>query len=337
MLESMQPIKVLEGIAPDAIPAAVLTSPVPLVLKGLVKSWPIVRAADQSARVGFDYLCQFYNGEPVNTAIGYSSNTGAIFYNQEFTGFAYERARSSLTGVYDNINNLQASGSARAYYVDSAPVDFCVPGFRAENDLNLGSFTPRVSLWMGNKTIVSAHHDIPDNIACVVIGRRRFVLFPPAQLKNLYIGPLDFNPAGPAISMVDLHNPDFEKYPRYREALAHAQIAELEPGDAIYIPSMWWHHVEGLMPFNLMVNYWWTAFPSYLGSPQDAFTHALMNIRSLPEDERAHWKNLFDYYIFDSNPDNTAHIPQEKLGVLGELDEMAARRLRSQLLNRLNR
>lgn len=124
MLESMQPIKVLEGIAPDAIPAAVLTSPVPLVLKGLVKSWPIVRAADQSARVGFDYLCQFYNGEPVNTAIGDSSNTGAIFYNQEFTGFAYERARSSLTGVYDNINNLQASGSARAYYVDSAPVDF---------------------------------------------------------------------------------------------------------------------------------------------------------------------------------------------------------------------
>ncbi|WP_394984782.1 cupin-like domain-containing protein [Cellvibrio sp.] len=333
----MQPIKILEGVAPDAIPQSVLVSPVPLVLKGLVKTWPIVRAAEQSARAGFDYLCQFYNGELVNTAIGDANNAGAIFYNQDFTGFAYERARSLLTGVYDNIHNLQASGSARAYYVDSAPVDFCVPGFRAHNDINLAPFAPRVSLWMGNKTIVSAHHDIPDNIACVVMGRRRFVLFPPAQLKNLYIGPLDFNPAGPAISMVDLHNPDFEKYPRYREALAHAQIAELEPGDAIYIPSMWWHHVEGLMPFNLMVNYWWTAFPSYLGSPQDAFTHALMNIRSLPADERAHWKNLFDHYIFDSNPDNTAHIPQEKLGVLGEVDEMAARRIRSQLLNRLNR
>lgn len=337
MLESMQAIKVLEGIAPDAIPEAVLQSPVPLVLKGLVNTWPIVQASAQSARAGFDYLCQFYNGEPVNTAIGDENNRGAIFYNQDFTGFAYERLRSSLTSVYDNISNLHSGGSARAYYVDSAPVDFCVPGLRARNDLGLAQYNPRVSLWMGNKTIVSAHHDVPDNIACVVIGKRRFVLFPPEQLENLYIGPLDFNPAGPAISMVDLHNPDFEKYPRYRTALAHAQIAELEPGDAIYIPSMWWHHVEGLMPFNLMVNYWWTAFPSYVGSPQDAFTHALLNIRSLPADERAHWKNLFDYYIFSADENNLGHIPKEKLGILGDMDEMTARRLRSQLLNRLNR
>lgn len=337
MLESLQPIKIIDGISPNAIPDRVLSSTVPLVLKGLVKDWPIVQAAQTSAKAGFDYLCQFYNGELVNTAIGDEQNTGAIFYNQDMSGFAYERARSSLNSVYDNINNLHSSGSARAYYVDSAPVNSCVPGFRTHNDLSLGQFNPRVSLWMGNKTIVSAHYDIPDNIACVVIGKRRFVLFPPEQLKNLYIGPLDFNPAGPAISLVDLHNPDFEKFPRYREALTHAQIAELEPGDAIYIPGMWWHHVEGLMPFNLMVNYWWTAFSNYLGSPQDAFTHALMNIRSLPADERQHWKTLFDYYIFDADPDTTAHIPREKLGILGDMDEMTARRLRSQLLNRLNR
>lgn len=337
MLQSLQTIKTIEGVTADAIPDSVLTSVVPLVLKGLVKQWPIVQAAQDSAQAGFEYLCQFYNGELVNTAIGDENNNGAIFYNQDFTGFAYERARSSLTNVYENINRLHANGSQRAYYVDSALVNACVPGFRAHNDLNLGQFNPRVSVWMGNRTIVSAHHDIPDNIACVVIGKRRFVVFPPDQLQNLYIGPLDFNPAGPAISLVDLHNPDFEKFPRYREALAHAQIAELEPGDAIYIPSMWWHHVEGLMPFNVMVNYWWTAFPNYLGSPQDAFTHALMNIRSLPADERQHWKNLFDYYIFDANPEDTAHIPQGKLGVLGDIDETAARRLRSQLLNRLNR
>lgn len=337
MLERFIAIKVLDDISPDAIPSAVLESSVPLVLKGLVKNWPIVKAAEQSDEAAYDYLCQFYNGETVSTAIGDSENTGAIFYNQDFSGFSHERVRSSLTSVYNNIKNLHASGSSRAYYVDSTPVDACVPGFRAHNDLHLGSFSPRVSLWMGNKTIVSAHHDVPDNIACVVVGKRRFVLFPPDQLKNLYIGPLDFNPASQAISMVDFNNPDFEKFPRYREALTHAQIAELDSGDAIYIPSMWWHHVEGLMPFNLMVNYWWTGFPSYLGSPQDVFTHALMNIRSLPADERAHWKNMFDHYIFDSNSDNTAHIPQEKMGVLGEIDEMAARRIRSQLLNRLNR
>jgi len=337
MLERFTPITILDDIAPDAIPAAVLESPVPLVLKGLVKNWPIVKAAEQSDEACYSYLCQFYNGELVNTAIGDIDNKGAIFYNQDFSGFSYERVRSSLGSFYSNIKNLHASGSSRVYYVDSAPVDMYLPGFSAHNNLDLGPFTPRVSLWMGNKTIVSAHHDVPDNIACVVAGKRRFILFPPDQLKNLYIGPLDFNPAGQAISMVDLNNPDFEKYPRYREALAHAQVAELESGDAIYIPSMWWHHVEGLKPFNLMVNYWWTGFPSYLGSPQDAFTHSLMNIRSLPADERQHWKNLFDHYIFDSSPENFAHIPQEKLGILEDVDETAARRLRSQLLNRLNR
>src|SRR5206468_367295 len=82
---------------------------------------------------------------------------------------------------------------------------------------------------------------------------RRFTLFPPEQLQNLYVGPLDFNPAGQAISLVDHAAPDLERFPRYAEALQHAQVAELEAGDAIFIPSMWWHAVEALAPFNALV------------------------------------------------------------------------------------
>ncbi|HSC68680.1 MAG TPA: cupin-like domain-containing protein [Cellvibrio sp.] len=320
-----------------AIPDFVFSSSKPLLLKGLVKHWPVVIEAQTSPESAYRYICQFYNRELVNTAVGNSENDGAIFYNSDFTGFSYQRQRTYLDEVLQHIRRLEQAGSAQAYYVDSAPVDFCLPGFRAHNDLNLGEFKPRVSVWMGNKTRVSAHYDIPDNIACVVTGKRRFTVFPPEQLPNLYVGPLDFNPAGPAISMVDLHQPDLEKFPRFRTALEQAQVAELEAGDAIYIPSMWWHHVEGLAPFNMLINYWWTAFPTYLGSPQDAFHYALMNIKSLPEDERKSWKAIFDYYIFDAQPENFAHIPPEKLGLLGALDENAIRRLRSQLLNRLNR
>jgi quercetin dioxygenase-like cupin family protein len=36
-----------------------------------------------------------------------------------------------------------------------------------------------------------------------------------------------------------------------------AMEAELSPGDAIFIPMGWFHHVEALERFNVLVNYWW--------------------------------------------------------------------------------
>ena len=98
--------------------------------------------------------------------------------------------------------------------------------------------------------------------------------------------------------MVDLRCPDFEAFPRFREALKTAQVAELDPGDAIFIPSMWWHQVEALAPFNVLVNYWWRDTPRFLAQPQDALNHALLAIRDLPEDEKKLWRQMFDYYVF---------------------------------------
>lgn len=330
-------VKIIEGCTYNSIPDFVFAASEPLILKGLVDQWPVVVEAKKSPDAAYQYICGFYNDELVNTAIGNSDNDGAIFYNDDLSGFTYQRQRTRLDSVLAQIRLLERAGSAQAYYVDSAPVEFCMPGFRTDNDLHLGEFKPRVSIWMGNKTRVSAHYDIPDNIACVITGKRRFTVFPPEQLPNLYIGPLDFNPAGPAISMVDVNNPDFAKFPRFSTALEHALVAELDVGDAIYIPSMWWHHVEGLDAFNMLINYWWTAFPAHFGSPQDAFNHALINIKSLPEDERKSWKAIFDYYIFDANPESFAHIPESRLGLLGKVDESALRRIRAQLLNSLNR
>ncbi len=101
----------------------------------------------------------------------------------------------------------------------------------------------RPRLWLGNAFLTPAHIDELDNLACVVAGRRRFTLFPPEQVRNLYIGLLDSTPAGAPVSMVSLKAPDFERYPR-REALAASRVTELEPGDALFIPAVWWHHVE---------------------------------------------------------------------------------------------
>jgi hypothetical protein len=171
----------------------------------------------------------------------------------------------------------------------------------------------------------------------VVAGRRRFTLFPPEQLANLYVGPLDFAPAGQAISLVDLENPDLDRFPRFAEALVHAQSAELQPGDIIYIPSMWWHHVQGLESLNVLINHWWRDAPDHAGPPLDVLLHALLNLRDLPVEQRRAWAGLFDHYVFNPSQETAAHIPLARRGVVGELDDDAARRIRAQLRASLNR
>ncbi|AGH44341.1 cupin-like domain-containing protein [Paraglaciecola psychrophila] len=84
---------------------------------------------------------------------------------------------------------------------------------------------------------VAPHFDEASNIAVVAAGKRRFTFFPPEQIKNLYIGPLDFTPSGQPISLVNLRDPDLKRFPRYEEAYKNAMSVELNPGDAIYIPS----------------------------------------------------------------------------------------------------
>ena len=84
---------------------------------------------------------------------------------------------------------------------------------------------------------------------------------PADQFRNLYLGPIDNTPAGRAVSMVDLAAPDLATYPRFADAMASALVADLEPGDALYIPSLWYHHVEASAPFNVLINYWWRDTP----------------------------------------------------------------------------
>jgi len=139
------------------------------------------------------------------------------------------------------------------------------------------------------------------------------------------------------MSLVQLHAPDFARFPRFRAALAQARSAELGPGDAMFIPPLWWHNVESLDALNVLVNYWWHASGAPLGSVSgyDSLLHAILNIRELPEPARAAWRALFEHYVFGSQEAVTAHIPEPRRGVLGRLAPADAERLQAQLAQRL--
>lgn len=337
MLSIKKKIKVIEGCRPDAIPEQVLTSAEPVVLKGLVAHWPLVKAGQESIIAADSYIRQFYSDVPVMAYCGEPNINGRIFYNSDLTGFNYKAVDVKLDAILDKLLQHLDDELPPTFYVGSTLIDNWLPGFRVHNDIVVGNYNPLASIWIGNRSRIPAHYDFPDNIACSVVGRRRFTLFPPEQLPNLYVGPLDLTPAGQSVSLVDFHHPDYESYPRFRQALEVAQVTELDAGDALFIPSMWWHHVESLESYNVLVNYWWRRTPGYLGSPTNVLTHALLSLRGLPEAQRRAWQGIFEHYIFNGDDDAIAHIPEQSLGMLSPMSEQLARQLRAQLLNKLNR
>ena len=139
------------------------------------------------------------------------------------------------------------------------------------------------------------------------------------------------------MSLVDFAHPDLVRFPRFAEAMRHARVAELGPGDAVFIPSMWWHHVEALEPFNVLVNYWWREAPAWMDTPMNTLMYALMTLRDLPPEERRTWQEVFRHYVFEPGEDTAGHIPEHARRVLSPLDEDRARDLRARLLQRLNR
>lgn len=309
----------------------------PVVLRGLVADWPAVTAGKQSPQAAADYVRKFYTGDRVTAFIAPPEIRGRVGYNDDLTGFNYEQRVVALDEILEPLFEHLDDPSSPAYYVGSTLLDRWFPGFREANDLGLDDRKPLVSLWLGNRTRISAHFDVPDNIACCIAGRRLFTLFPPEQLGNLYVGPWDVTPAGQAISLVDLHAPDFDRFPKFRDALAASQSATLEPGDALFVPSMWWHHVEGLDAFNVLVNYWWRSTPRFMGSPLGVLKHALLELKDLTPEQRRAWQHIFEYYVFDSQESSLEHIPRHARGMLDSMDELAARKLRADLLNQLNR
>jgi Cupin-like domain len=312
----MQPIPELPGIDSDTFLREVVPCYQPVVLRGQVSTWPAVAAGLRGPRAMADYIGAFDCGRPASVMVGAPEIEGRYFYSDDVQGLNFHRETVPLPRLLDKLLELIEDPHPPSLYASAAATSDHLPGWDSANRLALPVQMAMARIWIGNRARARTHFDVSSNIACVVAGRRRFTLFPPQQIANLYVGPFEHTLAGQPTSMVDPERPDLSRYPRFAEALQHALVAELSPGDAIFIPALWWHDVVALEPLNVLVNYWWGQQADTPAFP--ALVHALMSIRDVSRGERDAWKAWFDHYIFSSEAGLTAdHLPPNARGVLG--------------------
>lgn len=290
----------------------------PFIIRNFAADWDIVATAKHSPANMLTYLYE-KGADPTSKILTTRIDTtqkSRMFYNSDMSGMNFGVADLPLKNTFERMSKDTHQADYAAQCVSLAKY-FPSINRAIKNDLIDAEINPFI--WFGNKVVVAPHFDENDNIAVVVAGKRRFTLFPPQQTKNLYIGPLDYNPAGQAISLVDILAPDLEMHPRYAEAYQHGLSAELAPGDAIYIPTPWWHHVQSLSNFNILINYWWNQHDFGTGKPMGAILHAIQAFKGLPAPQRDAFKALMDYYVFADPELAKAHIPLHVQGWLGEL------------------
>lgn len=332
----MKDVTVWHDVTPKRFAEDIRPIGEPAILKGLVADWPIVSVSSQGDKPLADYLISMADPGPIASIYAPPDVQGRFHYDENLRRLNFERVNIPLENFLSQLLTEAETENPTALAAQGLVVPKVLPAFAAHHPLPIlaPSIPPR--MWIGNAVKVATHSDELENVACVVAGRRRFTIFPPEQVGNLYMGPFELTPAGTPISMVHVTDPDLDRYPRFADALAAAQVAELEPGDAVYIPYQWYHHVESLDAVSILVNYWWDAARQDLGSAWDAMLHGIIALRGLPVDQRRAWKAMFDQYVFLSNGDPSEHLPPHARGIMAADRPEHIAKLMADLLANLN-
>lgn len=250
-----------EWVAPNAeqFRSDILANRRPAVLREVASHWPLVAAARQDPRRAMDMLAGNATDAQADVLRADPEEQGRFHYTADGRALNFMRGRGNVPGLLAGLRQQEASDRPYAMAAQGLIAERYLPGFAKAHPMPLVPPSAEPRLWIGNAAIVATHNDPVDNVAVVAAGRRRFTVFPPDSEADLYMGPAHPSPAGAPVSMVHATAPDLERFPHFAAAMERAQQAELAPGDAIFIPRDWFHHVEALDRFNVLVNYWWDA------------------------------------------------------------------------------
>jgi hypothetical protein len=200
------------GIDAKAFRDVVFAEYRPAVLRGMVSDWPAVTHSNQSRESIGRYLGACDSGTPVDTLMMAPHLKGRQFYSDDMRGFNFSRSKATITEVTDKLQRYAKFDNRPSLVVQSALIADCLPRFADENRLPVLDPSVQPRIWLGSAVTTPTHFDESNNVACVVAGTRRFTLFPPGQIANLYVGPLGHAPTGTPISLASLANPDFNQF-----------------------------------------------------------------------------------------------------------------------------
>lgn len=264
----------------------------PVVLKNLVRHYPAVAKWQDlqylEGAVGQDVPCDVEMGGPYNTSFEQDEgdDDAAKKLTVPFESYiAYLELWKEEYGELDEQEDLKedTNNLPTEQLLYMAQNDFHGFGDQISRDIEIPSFCTdgtcgeghlyNTNFWIGPRGCVSPmHYDPLDNILMQLVGRKRVTLLS-TTIPNegsggneeheidsktvLYVG--DDHGQQYNTSSIDIEKPhsiDTDKYPLFNQAIPHFKTALLHPGDALFIPSKYWHHVRSLT-LSMSLNAWW--------------------------------------------------------------------------------
>jgi len=170
----------------------------------------------------------------------------------------YELTRMAFDALVQQL--LRPSRRKPHLYLMQQPLEPYFP--ELDQELRMPSFLAKLGvsrqLWLGargNRTPL--HYDTGHNLFSQIHGRKRFMLFDPTESAHLYPYPRESRHRH--VSRIDPERPDLRSFPSFSRARARELV--LEPGEHLFLPAGFWHHVRSL-DVTISVNAWWTPRPA---------------------------------------------------------------------------
>jgi ribosomal protein L16 Arg81 hydroxylase len=200
----------------------------PGLFKGAVEHWPAMQWTPRSLVdvIGADTIVEIQQGRDATG--DYELESANLKRNTRFGDFVERVEHEETNDCYLTANNLAlVSNPFRPLTQDVGTLgDGYLEGDRIDY---------RMFLWLGPKgTVTPLHHDKSNNVFIQIYGRKRFRLIPAIEVPYMYNHLGVFTP-------IDFFDPKPEQYPLYQRTGIIDVI--VEPGDFLFIPIGWWHHV----------------------------------------------------------------------------------------------